>query len=346
MIQINLQKCCYQCSLVFYCLLSQVLVWWLYFPSCTKKQYCPSSCDSKYTLLFPLKSKTKKQPQPQLTVLFDFRALRTNSMNKVFADFSDVLTCHPLFIGSQQSLLIPHSLLCLTSTHSLDLIIVVKCCSRNSLYLLLSSLHRWLFRKNGCQSPADSKIRNELSHWKTCLCPSAVKANYVGLFSDREHVNTSQRGSSHSPCAAFLFMSFNSINGLLSHWTVVAPDFFFSLSPSLFPLSLLEWSICSCLREMPQLKKKNSLVASAPVTFAKLEKGFCWGNSWSGGCVRLSGEFKAMLTLSVQSLQDNWGSAEGIEMNVTAQRSIHSWGCDLFTSQSGNALWCFQSMHL
>lgn len=86
-------------------------------------------------------------------------------------------------------------------------------------------------------------------------------------------------------------------------------------------------------------------MASAPVTFAKLEKGFCWGNSWSGGCVRLSGEFKAMLTLSVQSLQDNWGSAEGIEMNVTAQRSIHSCGCDLFTSQSGNALWCFQSIY-
>lgn len=89
MIQRNLQKCCHQCSLVFHCLLSQVLVWWLYFPSCTKKQYRPSSCKVHSSL--SSEKQNKKQTQPQLTVLFDFRALRTNSMNKVFADFSDVL---------------------------------------------------------------------------------------------------------------------------------------------------------------------------------------------------------------------------------------------------------------
>lgn len=278
--------------------------------------------------------------QPQLPVLFDFKALRTNTMNKLFSDFSLILARHPLFIGRQQSVLIPR-------VWTLELTVWTRSLSWNVATAVLFTLayHLCIY---GCREKTAANHRlttetcNELSYQKTRLCPSAVKANYVRLFSDREHVNTSRRGSSHSPWAAFLFMSFNSINGLLSHWTVLAPDFFFLC----LSLSLPEWSICSCFSRNATTKEKNSLVASAPVTFAKLGKGFCWRNSCSGGCVRLSGEFKAMLTLSVQSREDNWGSAEGIETTVASQRSVHSCGCDLFDSQSANGLWCFQSRYL
>lgn len=40
-----------------------------------------------------------------------------------------------------------------------------------------------------------------------------------------EHVNITQWECSHSTRAAFLFMSLNSINALLSHWTEVVPDY-------------------------------------------------------------------------------------------------------------------------
>lgn len=45
-----------------------------------------------------------------------------------------------------------------------------------------------------------------------------------GYFLTGEHVNITQWESSHSPHAAFLFMSLNSINGLLGHRTVVVPS--------------------------------------------------------------------------------------------------------------------------
>lgn len=45
-----------------------------------------------------------------------------------------------------------------------------------------------------------------------------------GYFLTGEHVNITQWESSHTPHAAFLFMSLNSINGLLSHRTVVVPS--------------------------------------------------------------------------------------------------------------------------
>lgn len=132
----------------------------------------------------------------------------------------------------------PHPI-CLNFTHGLDFITVV---SAAILFTLAyhHCIHRW--EKSAANHPLTIKTCIELSYWKTCLCPSAVKANYGRLFSDREHVNTLQRGSSHSPCAAFLFMSFNSINGLLSHWTVLAPDFFFSLSLALLFLLCLSHS--------------------------------------------------------------------------------------------------------
>lgn len=44
-----------------------------------------------------------------------------------------------------------------------------------------------------------------------------------GYFLTRVHVNITQWERSPSPHAALLFMSLNSINGLLNHWTVVVP---------------------------------------------------------------------------------------------------------------------------
>lgn len=200
--------------------------------------------------------------------------------------------------------------MCLTSNHCLDLIVAVKCRSRNALTLayhhcIYSFWRKRKKKKTAANHPLTIKTCNEPSRWKTCLCPCAVKANYVRLFSDREHVNTSQRGSSHSPCVAFLFMSFNSISGLLSHWTVLAPDFFFSLSLSLSEV------FAAAFQEMPQLKRKTHSWPRPPWHLPSWRRDFVGPRSWSGGCVCvcLSGEFKAMLTLSVQSPEDNWGSS-------------------------------------
>ncbi len=72
-----------------------------------------------------------------------------------------------------------------------------------------------------------------------------------GYFLTGEHVNITQWESSQSPRAAFLFMSLNSINGLLSHWTVAVPYCGVFLNEGLVAAAgkcytVKKCSLCSC----------------------------------------------------------------------------------------------------
>lgn len=60
--------------------------------------------------------------------------------------------------------------------------------------------------------------------WSVCsvlVLASCSKLITPGYFPTGENVNITPRERCGSPPAAFLFMSFNSINGLLSPWTVL-----------------------------------------------------------------------------------------------------------------------------
>lgn len=57
--------------------------------------------------------------------------------------------------------------------------------------------------------------------WSVLVLASCSKLITPGYFLTGENVNITPRERRGSPPAAFLFMSFNSINGLLGPWTVV-----------------------------------------------------------------------------------------------------------------------------
>lgn len=197
------------------------------------EHYPPSPCDSTYALPFLRKSKKNNnhdswpgsiskhyEQTPWINYLLTFQLIRraihcSSVVNK--ASSSHVFDlCSRFGLDYCHEMLLPQCSLPLACHHC-----IYSC---------------WEKKKNSCQSPADNK-KAAMSYLtgRRVFVPLLWKLIMSGYFLTGSMSIPRSGGSSHSPCAAFLFMSFNSINGLLSHWTVLAPDFFFSLSPSLSP---------------------------------------------------------------------------------------------------------------
>lgn len=103
-----------------------------------------------------------------------------------------------------------------------------------------------------------------------------------GYFPTGEHVNITQWESSHSLRAAFLFMSLNSINGLLSRWTVVVPRYSLFLSEVLVAAAEKCYPHKGVWHRSPP--SRHLLRACLKVVLIKPEGGFCGGLIFSCTC--------------------------------------------------------------